>query len=275
MKTILVPTDFSPLSENALDVAADLARLYQAQIILLHLVQQEYLPLMVPEYSVGLADTLAADYEQARREAEESLWALAAHPKYAGVSILPKLGNNTEGFVKGITDESADLIILASKGVTGLQEWLEGSHAELIVRHASCPVLVIKQPVEQFKPKNIVCAVDLDDNLKKRHFYPFQLSEHGLRQFVYVLTPTDARTPEGIEDWMEEFAMSKGIGHYDLAIWPDKSVPEGIIHYASKVKADLIVLYTHGYKGLRHFINGSVAEDVLNHSEVPVLIMRV
>jgi nucleotide-binding universal stress UspA family protein len=274
MKTILVPTDLSPMTDYALDVAVGLARTYRAEIILLHTVLYQLIPQPAMDYTQELSLMVTENYGEARKEAEEALEKLAANPKYADVTIKTKLGSSLDGLIRNITEQPADLIVLASKGATGLTEWLEGSNAELIVRHANCPVLVIKHPIEHFQPRNIVCAIDVDDKLKERHPYPFQLTDQGLRQFVYVLTPTDGRQPEGIREWMDEYALSKGIDHFKFQIWPYRSIPEGILDYAADVKADLIVLYTHGYTGIRHWIQGSVAEDVLNHADIPVLIMR-
>ncbi|MFC5412457.1 universal stress protein [Larkinella bovis] len=275
MKKILVPTDLSPLATNALDVAADLARTHQAEIILLHTMLYPLVVQPTGAYTPEYVTLMAESYETAYQEVEEALRKQVADPNYAGVRIEIKLTNNLDGLVRSINDQSPDLIVLASEGASGLMEWLEGSNAEHIVRHANCPVLVIKQPVKHFQPQNILGVIDMDDKLKTFHPYPFQLTDQGLQQFVYVLTPTDSRQPEGIREWMNEFALAKGIAHYNLAICRAPTVSEGILAYAEEIKADLIVLYTHGYTGLRHWIQGSVAEDVLNHSVCPVLIMRV
>ena len=93
--------------------------------------------------------------------------------------------------------------------------------------------------------------------------------------YLYVMTPSNSRVPEGIRSWVQGFATDRGIEHYELAIREAGSVPEGIAQYAEETDADLVVLFTHGHKGLRRLFSGSVAEDVLNHSKVPVLVMRI
>lgn len=274
MKTILVPTDLSPMTDNALSVAVSLARTYQSEIILLH---SAVYPVPAAAFAealpVNTEGTLAL-YDQMEQDARELLDRFADNPAYAGVTIRPTLIMNGEGLVEAITERPADLTIMASEGASGLMEWLVGSNAELIVRHAHCPVLVIKHPVAHFKPEGIVCAIDVDDRLKAVHHFPFLLSEQGLHQFLYVLTPTDNRDTDGIREWVDDFANAKGISRFEFVIRSARNVPEGIISHANDVKADLILLYTHGYKGLHHLFAGSVAEDVLNHADVPVLIMR-
>jgi nucleotide-binding universal stress UspA family protein len=74
---------------------------------------------------------------------------------------------------------------------------------------------------------------------------------------------------------MDELAQEKGITDYELHIRYARNVEDGILNYASERQADLIVVYTHGYTGLRHLLQGSVAEDVLNHAPVPVLILPI
>ena len=275
MKTILVPTDLSALTDNALAVAVTLARPLGATIMLLHSVAY---PLPMTAYAESMGSTIdytVDTYLELEQDARETLGRLADNPAYADVPIHPILLTNGQGLINNVTDQPADLIVMASQGASGLHEWLVGSTAEAIVRYAHCPVLVIKKPVAQFQPTHIVCAIDVDERLKAIHPYPFQLGEEGLNQFLYVMTPTDNRDPAGVRDWVDGFALNKGITRYSFVISPAQTVPEGIISHANEVGADLIVLYTHGHTGLRHLFSGSVAEDVLNHADIPVLIMRM
>jgi len=275
MKTILVPTDLRPSTEVALSVAADIAKIYNASIILLHSVVY---PAQSVAYSGTISvttDTMIKDFYDAEREAEKAMQLLIAQKKYQNVNIKIELITNGDGMVSDITRQAADLIVMTSQGASGLEELLFGSNAEVIVRHAHCPVLIVKEAIERFQPQNIVCAIDTDDRLKTIHHYPFQMGERGLQKFLYVFTPTDGKVAEGIHQWMSDFARAKGITEYELILRTAKTVQEGIIAYAEETNADLIVLFTHGYKGLRHLLSGSVAEDVLNHSRIPVLVMRV
>lgn len=274
MKTIVVPTDLSPNTTTALSVAVGLARLYKAEIILLHSVVY---PMPVPIYAEAVTMTVAGSvntYKDIDADARRVMQGFVDNPAYAGATITPRLITGGQGLAQAVTDQVADLIVMTSKGASGLEELLFGSNAEFIVRNAHCPVLVIKKPVAHFQPENIVCAVDVDEQLKSVYHYPFQLGEQGLNQFLYVMTPTDNRDPNGVREWVNDFAAAKGITEFDFVIRTARNVPDGIIEYADEVNADLIVLFTHGNKGLLHMLTGSVAEDVLNHATRPVLIMR-
>ncbi len=275
MKTIIVPTDLSPDTEVALSVAADIASTYNASITLLHSVIYPIASIAYPGSASVNNDRMVEGLYDAEREAEEAMKRLISHEKYQGTHIEIKLITNGDGVVSDVTGQPADLIVTASQGATGLEELLFGSNTEAIVRYAHCPVLIIKEAIGHFQPQNIFCAIDTDDRLKTTHHYPFHMGEKGLRKFLYVFTPTDGKVPDGVRDWMSDFAKASGIAEYSLALRDAKTVYEGVINYAEETNADLIVLFTHGYKGLRHLVSGSVAEDVLNHAKFPVLVMRV
>ncbi len=286
MKTILVPTDLSPLADGALQVAVDLARTYSADILLVH-----YIP-----FSIARANTMegamamASYLDEQDDVAVADLQEIADNPLYKDIKIIPITSRDAGGVYEAMTEplphqrsdqvsrpeRQPDLIVLATHGTSGWDEWLFGSNAEHIVRHAHCPVLVIKQAVVPFAPTNAVAAIDMDDVLKNRWpAYPFGTNGNSLKQFVYVSTPSDSRDPQGIQDWMRELAEEKGIADYELHIRHARSVEQGILNYAIERQADLIVVYTHGHTGLRHLLQGSVAEDVLNHAPVPVLILPI
>lgn len=281
MKTILVPTDLSPLAHSALQVAADLARTYGAEILLVH-----YLPFSIATATTAEGSLALGSYlDEQEDNAESNLQQLVENPAYHDISIVPITCRDAGGLYaaiteRGLTDQTRpdrtrpDLIVLATHGTSGWDEWLFGSNAEHIVRQAHCPVLVLKQAVVPFAPVNAVAAIDVDDALKQQWPpYPFGAGGNGLKQFVYVSTPSDPLAPEGVHAWMDELAQEKGLDNYQLHIRQARTVETGILNYALERKADLIVVYTHGHAGLRHLLQGSVAEDVLNHAPVPVLIL--
>lgn len=275
MQTILVPTDLRPNTDIALSVAADIARQNGASIVLLHSVVQPVRPLAYTGTVSMAPDDLVRRYYDARAEAGKAIESLVSPEKYRDVSITPVLVENGEGLISEVTNRQADLIVMHTRGSSGWEQYLLGSNAEDIVRHATCPVLVVREPVAHFRPDQVVLALDLDERMKTRYDYPFPLGNPKVPHYLYVMTPSNSRVPEGIRSWVQDFAADRSIENYELAIREAGSVPEGIARYAEEIEADLVVLFTHGHKGLRRLFSGSVAEDVLNHSKVPVLVMRI
>ncbi|MFD2935174.1 universal stress protein [Spirosoma flavum] len=272
MKTILVPTDLSPLADSALKVAADLARTYGAEILLVH-----YIPFSIAVASTAEGSLMLGSYlEEQDANAVSDLQQIITNPAYQDVSITPISCRDAGGLYEAMTERQCDLIVLTTHGASGWNEWLFGSNAEHITRFAHCPVLVLKKAVVPFAPTTVIASIDVDTTLKQ-HWpaYPFTAGGNRLSQFVYVSTPSDNCVPEGVHAWMHELAQEKKIGEYTLHIQHARSAEEGILRYAHERQADLLVLFTHGHTGLRHLLQGSVAEDVLNHASIPVLILHI
>ena len=146
IRTILLPTDFSECGNYALSYAASLARTFDASIICVHVIEP-----MVPTvgYS-GMTEPLPiADItDQLEDSAERELPKLAESEECAGLDIEEIIvhGDAASEIVRVARDRDVDLIVVSSHGRTGLGRILFGSTAEAVVRHASCPVLVVKPP---------------------------------------------------------------------------------------------------------------------------------
>lgn len=149
IRSILLPTDFSDCGNYALQYASSLARTFGASIICVHVIEP-----MVPSagYS-GMTEPLPiADItEQLEDSAERELPKLAECEECAGLEVEEVIahGEAASEIVRVAKERNVDLIVVSSHGRTGLGRILFGSTAEAIVRHASCPVLVVKPPQEE------------------------------------------------------------------------------------------------------------------------------
>ncbi len=145
LQTILVPTDFSPDADRALEVAVDLARDTKGKILLLHAYMVDF-PLAGAAYggAVMLPEGFYTAYrEQAVEQVEKKAKEVADR---AGIEIEALTIEKPAW--QGIVDEAerlaVDLIVIGTRGLTGLKHVTLGSTAERVVRHARCPVLTVK-----------------------------------------------------------------------------------------------------------------------------------
>jgi nucleotide-binding universal stress UspA family protein len=149
IRSILLPTDFSDCGNYALRYAASLAQTFGASMIFVHVIEP-----MAPAvgYS-GISEPLPiADItEQLEDSAERELPKLAECEECAGLEVEEVIthGEAASEIVRVAKERNVDLIVVSSHGRTGLGRILFGSTAEAIVRHASCPVLVVKPPQEE------------------------------------------------------------------------------------------------------------------------------
>jgi nucleotide-binding universal stress UspA family protein len=146
IRSILLPTDFSDCGNYALSYAASLARTFKASIICLNVIE----PIVPTVGYSGMTEPLPiADIaEQLEDSAERELPKLAECEECAGLDIEEMVahGEAAAEIVRVAKERSVDLIVISSHGRTGLGRILFGSTAEAVVRHASCPVLVVKPP---------------------------------------------------------------------------------------------------------------------------------
>lgn len=142
IRSILVPLDFSDPSRRALVDAVAVARQFKARLTLLHIVE----PVATPDFAASFplimedAKVLAA----AKRELEGAVKA-ARVPRGMVEKILVRFGRSFHEIAAAARTRKVDLIILSTHGYTGLKHALLGSTTERVVRHAHCPVLVVRQ----------------------------------------------------------------------------------------------------------------------------------
>ena len=146
LKSILVPVDFSECSEKALIYARGFAKQFGARIVLLHVVELSY----------SYADMAIFDYasleKDLRKAAETRLRNLAKGVEKDGTtaSVEIRLGRPARAVAEIAKELATDLIVISTHGYTGLKHALLGSNAETIVRHAPCPVLVVRPHEHEF-----------------------------------------------------------------------------------------------------------------------------
>jgi len=149
LRRILLPTDFSGCANYAFPYAAAIARATQARIVCLHVVE----PVVPAVGYSGLADPMPiADMsEQLEDSAERELPRLTDCEELKGLEVEEVIvhGDAAAEIVRVAGEQEADLIVISSHGRTGLGRMIFGSTAEAVVRHASCPVLVVKPPQEE------------------------------------------------------------------------------------------------------------------------------
>lgn len=274
MKRILVPYDFSKVSEHALDFACQIADKVGSEIMLLNVIEH---PTADSFKTLGIQDMDPMEQLYIKKMYETVQGKLAevvSAAKYSDEKITSKiqLGNPFNTIIDQIVEEKMDLLVVGTEGAEGLDEFFVGSNAEKIVRKASCPVITIQDKCELEPIEKIVFASDFqhsDDNFIAQ-VKELQANFKAQLNIVKINTPASFTSTRHDMKQMEEFVAKYAISNYTIDIYNYKNEEDGIIYYAEDVKADMIALGTHQRKGVGHFLAGSIAEDVVNHSKVPV-----
>ena len=277
MKNIIVPVDFSEHSKFALEAAANIAKKYNSELIVLHMLELSNAIL-----TAG-SDSLNEEAVFYLKLAEQKFDTFLDQPYLEGIEILPIVKHfKVWSEVNEIVDEhKADLIVMGSHGASGIKEVLVGSNTEKVVRHADIPVLVIKHNPILMDFENAVFASDFSDEavepyLKARTTFDKLGAKMHL---VYVNAPNgNFRSSTEIDKRVSDF-LKKADGDLSnldsVNVVSDYSVEKGIFNFANLIGADLIAVATHGRKGLSHFFEGSISEDIANHSTLPVMTFKI
>lgn len=141
---VLVPVDFSDCAHKAVEYALPFARAFDATIVLLHVVET-FLP--TPEM-VGV--DVALIERKLREGGERRLAALRMELGGVPVESVLRIGRAPAEIVRAARELDSDLILLSTHGRTGLAHVFLGSAAEHVVRHAPCPVLVVREKEREF-----------------------------------------------------------------------------------------------------------------------------
>ncbi|MFC0605085.1 universal stress protein [Winogradskyella pulchriflava] len=277
MKRIIVPIDFSEHSEYALETAASIAKKYNSEVYVLHMLQ------LSNAIITASANSLNEEAVFYLKLAEQKMETFLDRPYLKGVNVIPVVKHfmvfkEINELVKA---HDADLIVMGSHGASGAKEVLLGSNAEKVVRYADIPVLIVKHNPILVEFNTVVFASDFTDESVESYIKAkmiFEKLEANVR-LVYVNTPnTDFKSSIEIDRLISRF-LKKIEGNLDkfkeVTVVSDYSIEEGILNFANKVDADLIAITTHGRKGLAHFFEGSISEDVANHSTLPVMTFKL
>ncbi len=277
MKKILVPTDFSRQAGFALTAAHQLARKWDATLVLFHVIQ---FPLEDEEYPINRIFSEAADYlKKAREEANELMREEAQKHQVTDVKIIyrTEIGAPYRFITKELIHGKIDLVVMGSKGASGLKEIFIGSNAERMVRFAPCPVMVIKNKVDLNRIDHIVFATSLHEN-EERILPQLQKFQQVYQAHIHLLrvnTIANFLYDTEVKKSLDKIAKAHNLKNYSIHTFNDLGEEEGILHFADEVKADMIALATHGHRGIAHLLSGSVTEDLVNHSSKPIWTMSL
>jgi nucleotide-binding universal stress UspA family protein len=264
LNTIVVPYDFSDCATDALRVAANIARNTGACIDVVHLYEQ-------------MTD-FHTENQKLREDIEARLEQVPQLPFLEGV-VLKKFMLRQITLTEMFRNEriaQADLIVMGSHGATGLRG-IVGSNTQRIVRSAPMPVLVIKHHVEDFKVNDLVFASNFSalDVEKFEAFRPVIELWDPRIHLVKVNTPKNFERSADSSKAIDAFLQRHELRKFTVTIYNDLSIEEGILNFARDIDADMIAMATHGRKGFFHVVNGSLTEDIVNHTTFPVLSVKL
>lgn len=274
MNKILVPTDFSEQAGIALKAAAGIARKSNAEIILLHIIDlpQETMDMINPGYELPeiMLFKEAAEAKLTQSSLSQDLSGL-------NVSQILILGRTFNEVINVAKANNIDLIVMGSHGASGFKEFFIGSNTEKVIRMSDIPVLAIKGNNTEINFDKVVFASDFNDdsvaNFDK--IIGFLKANGATPHFLMVNTPNSFKPTHVAEEIAHNFLKQFNLDAYEFSIYNDLDIEKGILNFAERVNADLIAMGTHGRKGFARLLNGSISEDLMNHSPRSIITFKL
>ncbi len=279
MKKILVPTDFSKEATYAMKLAAEIAIKTGAELHLLHVMEIPY-----GSYSVMGEFIPSSSFEnvfqvQLIKKTKRQLDGLVATLRDEGITATTHfvLGNTFSHIHKTVTSQDVDLIVMGSKGASGLSEFLVGSNTEKVIRNANCPVLTVKGETHLKDIKSLAYATDCTEEQGQviDHVKALQELLDIQLYLVRVITPYNFLVKSSAMEQLNSFAEKHALTGFILSTIEAEFAEEGILSFADHNKIDMVALGTHGRTGLAHLFGGSVSESVANHANIPIWTLKM
>jgi nucleotide-binding universal stress UspA family protein len=266
--TILVPTDFTEVALMALKHASQLAKIFNKQIILLHVLE------------TGILES-SKSKEQKENEASKKLQVLADdNKKESGIetSFVVKQGNIFDQIGEQADELNAALVVMGTHGVKGMQH-VVGSKALRVITNSNRPFGVVqKKQMKEQGFKNIVLPIDFSKQTKQKLVWAVELSKVFNSTFhVLADFEDDEYTSKAVNNniaYAENY-LRKNECNFTVARAPKGDFAKETIRFSSSVDADLIVIMTNQEQGLSSYIIGPYEQNVIaNDAQIPVMTLN-
>jgi nucleotide-binding universal stress UspA family protein len=276
IKNILIPTDFSKTSLLAVEHAAFMARLYKANLYLLHAVEIAY-----TDYTISNPAIAIRDIKEIEKIVGSQLQELAKKlKKEYSITVKPLTsdGKASSEIVKAVRENDIDIVVMGTHGVSGFDEFFLGSNAHKTVTVCPCPVITIQTHAKKIGFTNIVMPIDNSLHSRQKVDYTIALAKKYAAT-IHILGLVDKGRGTDLKKFkiklesVEKEIKKSGLA-YDCTIVKGDNLAVAAMKYSKKVKADLIVVLTDHESRITGMFLGAFAKQMVNHSKIPVMSIR-
>lgn len=277
MKTLLVPTDFSKNAGNALDYAVSIAKKDKCKIVLLHV----YNPLISPPSFDIPVQYYADAFESIQKEAYTKLTKLKnkiAKTAKVEIEIVVKEGLAVETIIDVAKKKRAYLVIMGTKGASGLTKVVIGSNTAKVIEKIKCPVIAVPEKAKFDGMRQIAYATQYHSSDMPALKRLTELSKVFKPTINLVHIADGAYSIETEQDYMEKFKdkvkKATKVKSIVPAVIEGKSIENELEQYFKKNKIDLLVISTKHRNFIEKLFGKSITKTLIFHSKVPLLVFH-
>lgn len=274
---MLVPVDFSEISLNALHHAAQIAKHFNNDLVLLSILEDDFLSSIFSFSKSEMKDNLAKEamLNRLNEKAKE------IHAQY-GITCLPvvKTGKIYKTIIETAEEHGCDCVIMGTHGASGVERVL-GSNASRTISYSTMPVIVVKTDKNPNAYKNIVFPLDLSRESKQKIKWAIHLGK-SYNSTIHVLTYNVS------DEFLNNKLMANlrqiqnlfdeaGVAHEETIVEDDSDFARKTLDFAEMKMADLIMIMTQqeNDKSIREYIIETYAQQIVNDSgNVPIFCVN-
>jgi nucleotide-binding universal stress UspA family protein len=281
-ENILFATDFSPAAAHAIPFVKALARHFQSKLVVLHVKPPVVNPMTQPATWPAVVEAAKAADERHREELRETFARINAE-------LLLEEGEIQSNLEKALEKYDTDLVIIGTRGRTGLSKMLLGSVAEEIFRTVPCPVVTVGPHSDSFRAniRDILFATDFASEAPAAAAFAISLAQEFQARLTMLHVVPEGK-PGELVSWSDVRDSSKQLLRKlvpdEAELWckPEYFVERGnaaerILDFANLREVDLIVLGAQparGVPGAATHLAIATAHKVVAHAKCPVLTVR-
>lgn len=276
IKNILLPTDFSELSQNALSTAVAICKRHDTTLHVLHVVENKVM--IAPPDAIKAAIYVIPELEKTGAENLAGLKRKMAKKHNINIQTYMEYGNPSDAIRDKAIELYCELIVMGTHGASGFREFFIGSNSYNVIKNTTIPVLTIpgKKKVKEFR-KILFPIRATKGIMEKYEFIEPIIEKNNAEIFIaglsmtgedYKLSPMDEEVRE----------LGKSLRTQNVQFKSDnficKNYAKKVLELSRKEKVDLIVINASLDYNWQQFFIGPYTQQVVNHSRVPVLSIR-
>lgn len=273
MKAYLVPTDFSENANNALEYAAEIAKVTGRKILLHH----AYTPLVAPYHMVGplVTESIDSTIQAIKDKLEVICRTLMQEYPEIDCSAHVSMGEIVAEIVEMSKKMKVELIIMGTYGASKIENVLFGSNTSLVIEKSECPVFSVPFSVPFRTPYKMLFATNFTYNDLKGAMELVAIAKafNATVIIAHIMTDNSAIEPDekAIRKFSREVALLTDYPHITYKIISDNTVTMGLDAIIAETHADMIALSMQKRGLFEQFYNPSITKKFSSHGIIPLL----
>lgn len=279
MKHILLPTDFSDNSWNAIEYAIHFYEETNCHFYLLHVERPIDISITPSNYGVSadfLNTTYVSNFKAQLKEFLNRISKQFPENKYHKFFSIADSGSFIDTIRRQVHERNIDMIVMGTKGATGLKKLLLGSNAGDVITKVKCTTLIVPENAKFTPVKEIAFPTDYSLSYEIGHLQPIaEILErhHAALRILHISTKAEtlSATQQRNKDFLEEYFVQQPVSFHILT---NSKIEEAIQCFVESSKIDIIAMVAKNLNYSQQILFHSKIKDISYHTDIPFLVMH-